>query len=89
MTFHYTRRGNGQQGYVPSNYVKDIEPAIVTTTVTKKVSEEVPVKIKKKETVKRRLRKQRTSMKRASVSRPFSSEFSLSVLYCITILYSV
>lgn len=59
--FHALRRGNGQQGYVPANYVKDIEPGLVKTKVMKKVIEEVPVKVKEKQVVKRRLRKQKVS----------------------------
>ncbi len=48
------RRGNGQQGFVPANYVKEIEPAVVTQKVKKTVIEEVPVVKKIKEKVKRR-----------------------------------
>ena len=53
----FYRRGNGQQGYVPANYVKDIEPATVMKKVKKKVIENVPVKTKKTQVVKRRVRK--------------------------------
>ena len=48
------RRGNGQQGFVPANYVREIEPAKITQKVTKTVMEKVPVKVKKRQVVKRR-----------------------------------
>lgn len=48
------KRGNGQQGFVPANYVREIEPAKITQKVTKTVMEEVPVKVKKRQVVKRR-----------------------------------
>ena len=53
----FIRRGSGQQGYVPANYVKEIEPANVKKKVIKKVMEEVPVNVKKKHMVKRRVKK--------------------------------
>ncbi len=53
---NFCRRGNGQQGYVPANYVKEIEPATVTQKVKKTVIEEVPVIVKKKEKVKKRVK---------------------------------
>ena len=50
----HLRRGNGQQGYVPANYVKEIEPATVTQRVKKTVIEEVPVTMKRTKKVPRR-----------------------------------
>ena len=48
------RRANGQTGYVPSNYVRETEPAKVIKKVKKVVVEEVPVTIKKRQIVRRR-----------------------------------
>lgn len=51
------RRANGQEGYLPSNYVKEIEPKMVKKTVKQSVKQPVKVKVLKtgvrKELVKR------------------------------------
>ena len=72
---HYCRRANGQQGYVPATYVTDMEPAKVRQVVKRKVVEEVPVKVKRKEKVMRRTKKNQS---RSQLSRrPLSCEFAI------------
>ena len=54
---HYTfsyRRQNGQEGFVPANYVKEVEPLKTTKTIRQKEMVSVPVKIKRKRLEKRR-----------------------------------
>ena len=41
------RRKNGQEGFIPANYVKEIEPSKVKKVVKKKEMINVPVKVKK------------------------------------------
>ena len=52
------RRNNGQEGYVPANYVKEIEPKVYRKVVKKPVKEPVKVMVEKtgvrKELVKRK-----------------------------------
>ena len=63
------RRGSGQQGHVPANYIKEIEPAKVPTKVKRKVVEEVPVKVMRK---KKEIRK--VPRAQPKKRRPLSSE---------------
>lgn len=44
---HHCRRKNGQEGFIPANYVKEMEPAKVKKVVKKKEMISVPVKVKK------------------------------------------
>ena len=39
------RRQNGQEGFVPANYVKEVEPLKTTKTAKKKEMVSVPVKV--------------------------------------------
>ena len=41
------RRKNGQEGFIPANYVKEIDPAKVKKVVKKKEMVNVPVKVKR------------------------------------------
>ena len=41
------RRKNGQEGFIPANYVKEIEPSKMKKVVKKKEMINVPVKVKK------------------------------------------
>ena len=75
--FFVCRRANGQQGYVPATYVTDMEPAKVRQVVKRKVLEEVPVKVTRKEKVMRRTKKnQNRSM---LPRRPLSCELATFV----------
>ena len=57
------RRANGQEGYVPANYVKEIEPKTVQKLVKRPVK--VPVKVKVEKTlVRRELRKKKNGLRR-------------------------
>jgi len=57
------RRANGQEGYVPANYVKDIEPKIVKKIVKRPVK--VPQKVTVVKTgVRKELRKKKTDLRR-------------------------
>ena len=47
------RRQNGQEGFVPANYVKETAPAKIKKVTTKKGVVNVPVKVKRKRTEKR------------------------------------
>ena len=50
LFFHPTfvfRRKNGQEGFIPANYVKEIEPSKVKKVVKKKERINVPIKVKK------------------------------------------
>ena len=40
------RRQNGQEGFVPANYVKEVEPLVTTKTVRRKEMVSVPVKVR-------------------------------------------
>ena len=51
------RRPNGQEGFVPKNYVKEIEPVIIKTVTKKKVIKPEKVKMRKKRTEKQRVPK--------------------------------
>ena len=51
------RRPNGQEGFVPRNYVKEIEPTVVKTVTKKKVMKPEKVKMRKKRTEKQRVPK--------------------------------
>ena len=79
------RRGNGQQGYVPANYVKEIEPAIVTQKVKKTVVEEVPVVVKRKQKVKKRAK----PIQRKRGTRTFSCKIVLvdATIFKLTLQY--
>ena len=39
------RRQNGQEGFVPANYVKEVEPLKTTKMVKKKEMVSIPVKV--------------------------------------------
>ena len=57
------RRANGQEGYVPANYVKEIEPKIVQKVVKRPVK--VPTKVKVEKTgVRRELQKKKAGLRR-------------------------
>lgn len=57
------RRANGQEGYVPANYVKEIEPKVVQKVVKRPVK--VPVKVKVEKTgVRKELQKKKTGLRR-------------------------
>ena len=47
------RRQNGQEGFVPGNYVKEVEPKKVTKVTKKKEMVKMPVRVKKKKIEKR------------------------------------
>ena len=47
------RRQNGQEKFVPANYVKETAPAKIKKVTTKKEVVNVPVKVKRKRTEKR------------------------------------
>ncbi len=49
------RRTNGQEGFVPANYVKDIEPAKVKKVTKKKEMISVPAKVIRKKIEKRKV----------------------------------
>ena len=54
------RRANGQEGYVPANYVKEIEPKIMQKIVKRPVK--IPVKVTVEKTgVRRELQKKKKS----------------------------
>ena len=57
MTLWKIRRPNGQEGFVPRNYVKEIEPAMIKTVAKKKVMKPEKVKMRKKKTEKQRVPK--------------------------------
>ena len=40
------RRPNGQEGFVPVNYVKEVEPAVIRNITKKKVTKPVTVTVK-------------------------------------------
>ena len=48
------RRNNGENGYVPANYVKEIEPKIVSVEVKKPVVVKDVRKVKKTQYIKQR-----------------------------------
>ena len=52
-----TRRSNGQEGFVPRNYVKEIEPAVIKSMTKRKVVKPEKVKMRKKRTEKQRVPK--------------------------------
>ncbi|XP_076359799.1 spectrin beta chain, non-erythrocytic 5 kst [Tachypleus tridentatus] len=54
----HARRGNGQDGFVPANYVKEIEPKIIKKVVKQ------PVKVPQKERVKKRVMKRQVVKKK-------------------------
>ena len=51
------RRPNGQEGFVPKNYVKEIEPAVIKNVTKKKVMKPEKVKLRKKRTERQRVPK--------------------------------
>ena len=51
------RRPNGQEGFVPKNYVKEIEPAVIKNVTKRKVMKPEKVKLRKKRTEKQRMPK--------------------------------
>ena len=51
------RRPNGQEGFVPRNYVKEVEPAVIKNVTKKKVIKPVKVKLRKKRTETQRIPK--------------------------------
>jgi spectrin beta len=54
------RRASGQEGYVPANYVKEIEPKVIRKTVKRPVKEPVKVIVQKTGTRKEFVKKKRT-----------------------------
>jgi len=54
------RRANGQEGYVPANYVKEIEPKVHRKVVKKPVIVPVKVKVQKTGIRKELVKKKRT-----------------------------
>lgn len=60
-TYHhvvcFVRRPNGQEGFVPRNYVKEIEPAVIKNVMKKKVMKPEKVKVRKKRMEKQRVAK--------------------------------
>ena len=59
FNFVSRRRKNGQEGFIPANYVKEIEPAKVKKVAKKKEIVKVPVKVKKTRIEKRYIRSYR------------------------------
>lgn len=55
------QRENGQHGYLPSNYVKEIEPRIIKKVVRKPTDEPVKVKVKKTGYKKELVRKKKST----------------------------
>ncbi|XP_065894234.1 spectrin beta chain, non-erythrocytic 1-like isoform X3 [Dysidea avara] len=55
------RRPNGQEGFVPVNYVKEVEPAVIRNITKKKVTRPVKVKLRKKKTEQRKVSKRRSA----------------------------
>ena len=51
------RRENGQEGYVPANYMQEAEPAKVSKVTKQKEMMMVPVKVKRKKMEKRKVTK--------------------------------
>ena len=47
------RRGNGQEGFVPANYVKEVEPAVIKKVSKRKEMVSVPVTVTRKKTERR------------------------------------
>ena len=47
------RRANGQDGFVPANYVKEVEPKVIQKVVKKPVKIQEKVKVKKMSTTKK------------------------------------
>lgn len=47
------RRQNGQEGFVPSNYVKEVDPVKVKKVTKKKEVVSMPVKVRRKRTEKK------------------------------------
>lgn len=47
------RRQNGQEGFVPSNYVKEVDPVRVKKVTKKKEVVSMPVKVKRRRTEKK------------------------------------
>ena len=66
MTSNIYRRQNGQEGFVPANYVQEIEPLKVKEAVKQKQVEMVPVKIKKKKIEKRSVSRGRFGNRKAT-----------------------
>ena len=66
------RRANGQEGYLPANYIKEIEPKVIKKVVKK--PERVPVKVKETRTgVRKELAKKKkpaTSLRRTPSCEP-------------------
>ena len=57
------RRANGQEGYLPANYVKEIEPKVVQKVIKRPVK--VPMKVTVEKTgVRKELRKKKTGLRR-------------------------
>ena len=58
------RRANGQEGYVPANYVKEIEPKVVQKVVKRPVRVPVTVKVEKSGMRKELRKKDKTGLRR-------------------------
>lgn len=74
------RRDNGQEGYVPANYVKEIQPKVHRKTVKKPVKVPVKVMVEKTGTKKELVKKKRTpsSKLRRTPSGNVSCYFSIN-----------
>ena len=55
------RRPNGQKGFVPVDYVKEVESAVIRTITKKKVAKPVKVKFRKKRIEQRKIPKRRST----------------------------
>ena len=62
------RQGSGQEGYVPANYVKEVDPKLVKKVVRKPVKVREKVKVKKPAVKKEIVKKKRTNSLRRSPS---------------------
>lgn len=63
-----SRRQNGQEGFVPANYVKEVEPLKTVKKVRRKEMVSVPVKVKRKKMERRRVPR-RGGTKRGTLGR--------------------
>eukprot|EP00118_Oscarella_pearsei_P018140 m.184464 g.184464 ORF g.184464 m.184464 type:complete len:3710 (+) comp39319_c1_seq2:34-11163(+) len=62
------RNKQGKEGFLPANYVADVDPMIRKKMTQKKVTEMVPVKVKKKRTVKKAIPSSRPRVSQSSRS---------------------
>lgn len=78
------RRANGQEGYVPANYVKEIEPRMIQKTVRRPVKQPVKVKVLKTGVRKELVKKPRPGA--ATVRRTPSGNFEGSSVLVVIFL---